>query len=131
MNSVTMVGRLVRDPELRFTANSCKAVATCSIAVDRPFSKDKTADFFNFVVWGKSAENLANYMSKGGMVGIKGTLQSRTYEDKNGQKRYVVEIVADYVQFLSKGSGQSNTEQQTEYNTDEFQELEDDEDIPF
>jgi single-strand DNA-binding protein len=72
MNCVVMVGRLTRDPELRFIAGSGKAVATFAIAVDRPFAKEKTADFFNVVVWGKPAENAANYLAKGRQVAVKG-----------------------------------------------------------
>ena len=91
---------------------------------------DKKADFFNFVVWGKTAENLANYMSKGALIGLKGRLSTRSYEDKNGQMKYVVEVVAENIEFLQRAGGKQQ-EQQQNYNTDEFQALEDDEDIPF
>lgn len=138
MNSVVMVGRLTRDPELRFIAGSGKAVATFAIAVDRPFAKEKTADFFNIVVWGKPAENAANYLSKGKQVAVKGYLQSRSYEDKTGQKRYVTEIVADNVEFIGGGAGQK--ERGTldhgvgafeDFSQDGFQQIDDDDDIPF
>ena len=130
MNSVNLVGRLARDPELKFVAGSGKAVATCSIAVDNPFNKDKKADFFNFVVWGKTAENLANYMSKGALIGLKGRLSARSYEGKDGQMKYIVEVVADNIEFLQRAGGKQQ-EQQNNYSTDEFQALDDDEDIPF
>lgn len=133
MNVVVMVGRLTRDPELRFIAGSGKAVATFAIAVDRPYAKEKTADFFNVVVWGKNAENTANYQRKGSQVCVKGHLQSRSYEDKTGQKRYVTEVVADNVEFLGTkrtdtGSPESFGE---EFDGDGFQSIEDPDDLPF
>lgn len=138
MNSVIMVGRLTRDPELRFIAGSGKAVATFAMAVDRPFAKEKTADFFNVVVWGKPAENVANYLAKGRQVAVKGYLQSRSYEDKAGQKRYVTEIVADQVEFIDRGERKDKPAQNSgldtfgeDFSTDGFQSIEDDDDIPF
>lgn len=136
MNCVVMVGRLTRDPELRFIAGSGKAVATFAIAVDRPFAKEKTADFFNVVVWGKPAENAANYLSKGKQVAVKGYLQSGSYEDKTGQKRYVTEIVAENVEFIG-GKPKESTERPLEagdfdmsgFEAEGFQSVEDD--IPF
>lgn len=101
MNNVCMVARLTKDPELRFVAGSGKAVASFSIAVDRPFSKDKATDFFNCVAWGQTGESLANHMQKGCMIGIVGRLESRSYEAKDGSKRHVVEIVAEKIDFLS------------------------------
>ncbi len=138
MNCVVMVGRLTRDPELRFIAGSGKAVATFAIAVDRPFAKEKTADFFNVVVWGKPAENAANYLAKGRQVAVKGYLQSRSYEDKTGVKRYVTEIVADTVEFIDRGDRKEKPAQDSgldsfgeDFSTDGFQSIEDDDDIPF
>lgn len=138
MNCVVMVGRLTRDPELRFIAGSGKAVATFAIAVDRPFAKEKTADFFNVVVWGKPAENAANYLAKGRQVAVKGYLQSRSYEDKTGVKRYVTEIVADIVDFIDRGDRKERPAQDSgldnfgeDFSTDGFQSIEDDDDIPF
>lgn len=136
MNSVVMIGRLTKDPELRFIAGSGKAVATFTIAVDRPFAKEKTADFFNVVVWGKPAENAANYLSKGREVAVKGYLQTRNYEGTDGAKRYITEIVADEVQFIGGKPKESGLrEQQLEdLNSEGFQSIEADEltdDIPF
>ena len=108
MNKVVLVGRLTRDPELKFTPGTGTAVATCTLAVDRRFSSkegQKEADFIPVVIWGKPAENTANYMSKGSLMGVSGRIQTRTYDAKDGTKRYVTEVVADEVQFLSKGSG--------------------------
>lgn len=99
MNTVIMIGRLTRDPELRYIPNTGKAVANFDIAVDRPFSKEKETDFFKVQVWGKMAENCANYLAKGSQAGIRGRIQNRSYE-VDGQKRYATEIIAEEVQFL-------------------------------
>ena len=111
MNKVFLIGRLTRDPELRYTSSNI-AVATFSIAVDRNFSNasgEREADFINIVVWRKQAENVKNYMHKGSQVAIDGRIQTRSYDDTDGKKRYVTEVVADNVQFLdSKGSGAGN-----------------------
>ena len=107
MNKVFLIGRLTRDPELRYTSSNI-AVATFSIAVDRNFSNaagEREADFINIVVWRKQAENVKNYMHKGSQVAIDGRIQTRSYDEKKKKKRYVTEVVADNVQFLdSKGS---------------------------
>lgn len=107
MNKVFLIGRLTRDPELRYTSSNI-AVATFSIAVDRNFSNaagEREADFINIIVWRKQAENVKNYMHKGSQVAIDGRIQTRSYDDTDGKKRYVTEVVADNVQFLdSKGS---------------------------
>ena len=101
MNVAMIIGRLVADPELRYIPSTGKAVATFSVAVDRPYAKDQT-DFFNIVVWGKTAENCSNFIGKGRLVAIRGMIQNRSYEDNNGAKKYITEIVADEVQFLDK-----------------------------
>lgn len=157
MNSVVLIGRLTRDPELRFTGSG-KAVATFSIAVNRPFNRDET-DFFRIVVWGKPGENCANYLKKGSQVGIQGRIQNNNYETNSGEKRTSTEIVAERVEFLSRageGGGQSrggynnnNSYQQQQsapsnnnnfqandfsnFNdgSDGFQAIEDDDDVPF
>ncbi|MGB5823701.1 MAG: single-stranded DNA-binding protein [Proteocatella sp.] len=108
MNVAILIGRLTKDPELRYIPSTGKAVATFAIAVDRAFTtKDgqRQADFFNIVVWGKIAENCANYLAKGRLVGIKGQIQNRSYDTQAGEKRYVTEIIADTVQFLEKAQG--------------------------
>ena len=113
MNNVVLIGRLTRDPELRYIANSGTPVATFTLAVDRELSKEKkqemeskgqpTADFINIVVWGKQAENCANYLKKGRLAAVSGRLQSRSYEGKDGTKRYITEVVATRVEFLEWG----------------------------
>ena len=107
MNKVVLIGRLTKDPELKFTPGTGTAVATFTLAVDRRFSKEKEkeADFIPVVVWGKQAESTANYMSKGKLMGVSGRIQVRNYDAKDGTKRYVTEVVADEVQFLEWGNG--------------------------
>ncbi len=112
MNKVVLIGRLTKDPELRFTPGNGTAVATFTLAVDRRFQRDgkREADFVPIVVWGKQAESTANYMSKGKLIGVSGRIQTRSYEAKDGTRRYVTEVVADEVQFLewgNKASGDS------------------------
>ncbi len=103
MNSVMLVGRLTRDPEVRYMSESQRAVANFSIAIDR--GKDRSgndlgADFPNIVCFGKQAEVVEKYVTKGMQVGIQGRLQTRSYENKDGKKVYVTEVVADRVEFL-------------------------------
>jgi single-strand DNA-binding protein len=139
MNQVVLIGRLTRDPELRFTAGSGKAVATFSLAVDRPFAKEKIADFFRIVVFGKSGENCANYLAKGRLVAVQGRIQNNNYETSSGEKRYTTEIVADRVQFLERanrndqgGFNQGGFDPMSQGSPDGFQAIdEDDDDIPF
>jgi len=102
INKAILTGRLGKEVELRYT-QSGKAVATFSLAVTDSFNREVT-HWLNIVVWGKSAENCANYLSKGSLVGVDGRIQTRNYENKEGRKVYVTEIVADRVEFLdSKG----------------------------
>ena len=107
LNRVVLVGRLTRDPELRVSQSNV-AVANFNLAVNRPFTDkngERGADFINCVVFRKPAENLVKYVSKGSLVGIDGRVQTRNYENKDGQRVYVTEVVCDSVQYLdSKGS---------------------------
>lgn len=156
MNSCFLIGRLTRDPELRFTGSG-KAVATFSIAVNRQFNRDET-DFFRIVVWGKPGESCANYLKKGSQVGVQGRIQNNNYETNSGEKRTSTEIVADRVEFLSRASGDgsnrggysNNNNSNNSYSkapandnfkandfsnfndgSDGFQAIEDDDDVPF
>lgn len=99
MNSINIIGRLVRDPETRLTTSGAK-VSEFSIAVDDPFNKDKTS-FFRVKAWGKTAEFVESYLSKGRLVSVSGRLEQRTYE-KDGQRREAIEIVAERVQGLDR-----------------------------
>ena len=102
------MGRLVADPELRQTPNGV-SVCAFRIAVDRNYSgKEKQADFIDIVAWRQSAEFVSNYFAKGKMIIVEGSIQTRKYEDRNGNKRTAVEVVADHVQFGEpKGSGEN------------------------
>lgn len=129
MNRAVLVGRLTRDPDLRYTPNGV-AVANFNLAVNRPFKDqngESQADFINCVAWRKQAENLANFMKKGSQIGIDGRIQTRSYEDKDGKMVYVTEVVADSIQFLDsrKSETQRNNEtnqRQAQQQSDPFQE---------
>ena len=113
MNKVVLIGRLTKDPELKFTPGGGAAVTTLTLAIDKYNTKtgQKEADFVPVVVWGKQAESTANYMSKGSQVAISGRIQTRSYDAKDGTKRYVTETVADQfngVEFLESKNSQGN-----------------------
>lgn len=113
MNKVFLIGRLTRDPELRYTGSNTP-VATFSLAVNRNFSNqngEREADFINIVVWRKQAENVKNYLTQGSQVAIDGRIQTRTYDGQDGQKRYITEVIAENVEFLGSknSSGNMNT----------------------
>lgn len=102
INSVSLTGRFTKDPELRYTPDGV-AVATVTVAVNRPFQNangEREADFINVVIWRKTAENVANFLKKGSLVGIEGRLQTRNYEGQDGNRVYVTEVVAEQVHFL-------------------------------
>lgn len=102
INRSTLVGRLTKDPELRYTSNNV-ATVQFTIAVNRSFTNqagEREADFVPCIAWRKQAENLANFMQKGALVGVDGRLQTRTYEAQDGSKRFVMEVVAEQVHFL-------------------------------
>lgn len=112
MNSVALIGRLTRDPEIRYTGDQM-AIATFSIAIDRPPRRDGTreTDFPRITVFGRQAENCEKYLKKGRMVGVTGRIQTGSYTNKNGDKVYTTDIVADRVEFLEWGDregGQNN-----------------------
>ena len=111
LNRIILIGRLTRDPELRFTPANGVPVAQFTIAVDRPFLNQKgerEADFIRIVTWRKLAETCANNLTKGRLVAVDGRLQIRSYEGQDGQRRYVTEVVADTVRFLDKPKTGSN-----------------------
>ncbi|HCZ7839234.1 single-stranded DNA-binding protein [Staphylococcus aureus] len=111
LNRTVLVGRLTKDPELRTTQNGVN-VATFTLAVNRTFTNaqgEREADFVNVVVFKKQAENVKNYLSKGSLAGVDGRLQTRNYENKDGQRVFVTEVVADSVQFLEP---KNNNQQQ-------------------
>ena len=111
INNVTLVGRLTKDADLRYTSDGT-ATATFSLAVNRPFKSsngEREADFINCVIWRKNAENFVNFTRKGSLVGITGRIQTRNYENKEGQRVYVTEVVAENFALLeTKKDGASN-----------------------
>ena len=122
MNSVVLIGRLTKDTESRMTQSE-KQTTTFTVAIDRPYAKEKTADFLRVVTFGKIAENCSKYISKGSLVGVQGRIQTGSYETTSGEKRYTTEIMADRVEFL-----ESKSKAKDEY--EGFQALEDS-DVPF
>ena len=148
MNNVVLIGRLTRDPELRYIPNSGNAVSTFTLAVDKNLSRDKkqelesknqpTADFIRIVVWGKQAENCANYLAKGRLIAVNGRIQTGSYDDKDGKRVYTSDVVANNVEFLEWGdsankgdnSNQSN-QSDSGYSGIEGFHPTDNDDIPF
>lgn len=128
LNNIVLIGRLTRDPELRNTKDGTP-VTTFTLAVNRSWQKDgKTeADFVPVVVWRKPAESCAKYLVKGSLAAAKGRLQIRSYEDREGTKRTVAEVVADSVQFLDKRNGSADTGTPSEPDIDAVF----DDDVPF
>ncbi|MGX7368012.1 single-stranded DNA-binding protein [Enterococcus casseliflavus] len=114
INNLTLVGRLTKDPDLKYTGNGI-AVATFTLAVNRNFtnqSGEREADFINCVIWRKPAETLANYAKKGVLIGVTGRIQTRSYDNQQGQKVYVTEVIADNFQLLEskKADSSQNTQ---------------------
>jgi len=136
MNSVVLIGRLTKDPEVRYIPESQKAVATFTLAVDRPYAKEKTADFIRIKVFGKTAENCERFLSKGKLAAVQGRIQTGSYENRDGDTVYTTDVVADRVEFLEWGDKAGSRTGENRYDPndplDGFQEIKDDEDnIPF
>jgi single-stranded DNA-binding protein 3 len=123
MNSICLVGRLTKDVELRYTPSNV-AVATFTLAVNRTFKNEngeREADFINCVMWRQQAENLANWAKKGALIGITGRIQTRSYDNQQGQRVYVTEVVAEQFQLLeSKGQGNQGQQKQAQQQTPDF-----------
>lgn len=133
MNKVVLIGRLTKDPELRYTPGNGIAVSSLTLAVDNYNSKtgEKGADFIPVVVWGKSAENVAQYCTKGSQIAVSGRITNRSYDAKDGTKRYITEVVADMfngITFLSSNNagGKNNNYSQSDFGTPVEQE-----ELPF
>lgn len=117
MNRVMLIGRLTAKPELRYTGSNIP-YARFSIAINRTFSNSqgqRETDFINIIIWRKQAENVCNFLDKGSLVSVEGRLQTNTYDDKDGNKRYSMDVVADSVQFLESRS-QAQSRQSSSYN---------------
>lgn len=138
MNNVTLIGRLTKDPEIRYTSGSQMAVARFSIAIDRPVKQgeDKKADFPSIVVFGKQAENCEKYLAKGRLVGIEGRIQTGSYTNKDGKNVYTTDVIASRVEFIDWGekSRQNGNANPTAPSDDDipagFSRIDED-DIPF
>ncbi len=115
INRAILVGRLTKDPELRHTANDIP-VATFTLAINRPFSNqsgEREADFIPCVVWRRQAETVDRFLSKGSLVGVEGRIQTRSYDDQDGNRRYITEIVCDSVQFLETKAMSENQQDES------------------
>lgn len=111
INNVVLVGRMTRDAELRYTQSN-QAVATFTLAVNRNFKNqngEREADFINCVIWRQQAENLANWAKKGALIGITGVIQTRNYENQQGQRVYVTEVIANSFQLLESRNSQNQS----------------------
>ncbi len=141
LNSIIIMGRLTADPELR-TTSSGLSVTTFNVAVDRNFARageERKTDFFTVVAWRSQADFVSRYFRKGSMIAVQGSLQTRNYEDKNGNKRVAYEIVAEQVSFCGSKSesgtySNDNANNTSSYNSssaDDFTAVVDDDDLPF
>lgn len=137
MNNVALIGRLTRDPEVRYTSGTQMAVARFSIAIDRPVRNngEKQTDFPNIVVFGKQAENCERFLGKGRLVGIQGRIQTGSYTNKDGVKVYTTEVAANNVEFLDWGKDseryQEQKQQEATENVPEGFAMMDESDCPF
>ena len=132
INNVTLIGRLVADPELR-TTNTGKAVANFRIAVDRSYSigGDKQEDFITIVAWEKTADFISKYFGKGSMIALQGAIQTRNYEDSSGNKRTAFEVLAKEVSFCGGKNETAPAPTTMSAPTPDFEEITDDEELPF
>ena len=131
INNVVLVGRMTRDAELRYTPSN-QAVATFTLAVNRNFKNqdgEREADFVNCVIWRQQAENLANWAKKGALIGITGRIQTRSYDNQQGKRVYVTEVVAESFQLLESRGQQSNSQDSSFGNSSSMDIQE--EDLPF
>lgn len=125
MNKVILMGRLTKDPEIRYTQNNTP-VCNFTLAVDRRFSKEKQADFINCQAWQKTAEFISKYFQKGLMIAVVGSIQTRTWEDNEGKKRYITEVIVDEAYFTG-----SKSKTETDKATDTWPPDDEDDDLPF
>lgn len=135
INLTVLIGRLTKDPDLRYIPTTGNPVTTFTVAVNRTFkNKDGNydADFIPVQVWGKTAENAANYLAKGRQVGVSGRLQVRSYETEKGEKRWVTEVVADRVEFIGGNGSEGRNGSQQEPESPQYEPMAmGDDDLPF
>jgi len=120
INRTVLVGRLTRDPELRYTSSN-KAFARFTIAVNRTFAGangEREADFISCIVWNRQAENWARFVKKGSLIGVEGRIQTGSYDDKDGIRKFTTDVVCDSVQFLEPKGSENNESQDSEFNND-------------
>lgn len=133
-NLAILTGRLTADPELK-TTPSGKSVTSFAIAVNRNYKagEEQQTDFINIVAWRQTAEFITRYFKKGSLIGIEGAIQTRRYQDSHGNNRTAFEVVVKNAQFVESKKNDNNTANDTEYsdNTDDFTEVDDNEDLPF
>ena len=125
MNKVFLIGRLSRDPELRHTTSGM-AVCQINVAISRPVSqgRDPETDFINVVVWNKQAENVAKYLSKGRQIAVEGRIQTRNYDNNEGKRTYVTEVIASNVEFLGSANDNNRTNTNTGFEENPFDTME-------
>lgn len=135
LNKIALVGRLTKDPEVRYTADNQTPIAKFFIAVDRTYKREgqPTADFIPIVVFGRSADNCGKYLNKGRLVAVSGRLQTRSWDDQDGKRHYVTEVIADEVDFLDRASDSraQGNEAISESDFGDFQPTEEDDELPF
>ena len=121
MNKVFLIGRLSRDPELRHTTSGT-AVCQINVAISRPVSQgsEPQTDFINVVVWNKQAENVARYLSKGRQIAVEGRIQTRNYDNNEGKRTYVTEVIASNVEFLGSANDNSRPSSNTGFDENPF-----------
>ena len=132
MNKVVLIGRLTKDPELRFAAGSGTAVTKFNLAVKRPFKKDET-DFINCISFGKTAETIAQHLTKGRQLAVSGSIRTGSYDAQDGTKRYTTDVVIESFDFIDSGN-KNNTGNKNSFENQQFSEdmmPVDDGDIPF
>ena len=117
MNKVVLIGRLTKDPDLRFAAGSGTAVTRLTLAVNRPFKKDE-ADFINCIAFGKTGEIIAQYLTKGRQLAISGSIQTGSYEAKDGTRRYTTDVIIDSFDFIDSNSSNGNARSNSNFNVE-------------
>jgi single-strand DNA-binding protein len=139
INKVILMGRLTKDPELRYTTKSNTAVASFTLAVNRRFAQQgqPQADFINVIAWNKTAEFAAKYFIKGQQVAVVGRIQTRTWDDNEGKRHYITEVVADETYFADSkrnsesGGSSQKTYSQSDNTGDGFYPMDEDDELPF
>ena len=125
MNRVFLIGRLSRDPELRHTTNGT-AVCQINVAISRPVAqgREPETDFINVTIWNRAAENVARYLSKGRQIAVEGRIQTRNYDNNEGKRTYVTEVIASNVEFLGSANDNNRTNTNSGFEENPFDTME-------